>query len=67
MTRYQVQVEERDCSLFDCGKPYSRKAEAVRIARHLARNAALGARNFLVFDNKAESFVFTATVRRAVQ
>ncbi|MCW5736336.1 MAG: hypothetical protein KIS73_19565 [Enhydrobacter sp.] len=61
--RYQVQTEERDCSLTVCGEPYSRKSEAARIARHLAKNAALGARNFLVFDNRTELFVFTAKVK----
>jgi len=62
MTRYQVQAEESDCSLTDCGYTVSSKAAAVRIARHLARNCKHNTLNYLVFDNRAEVFVFTARV-----
>ena len=60
--RYQVQVEELDNTLVDCGSPYSTKREATRIAKHLAKNCPQGATNYLVFDNRADIFVFTTRV-----
>lgn len=63
VARYQVQAEESDCSLTDCGEPHASKRNAVRVARHLARTCPHNTLNYLVFDNREESFVFVAKVR----
>lgn len=59
---YQVQVEETDNTLRDCGDALSQKRLAVKIARHLAKNCPHGAANYLVFNNRTELFCFVAKV-----